>query len=225
MTRYDHRGGKGKLALARRQRPDPGDASQDRGLVATTAAEYAAPTGLAIERRPSLVPVAHEAKAAFAVVRGDTALSRVGGTFGTSKPASRAGEKVMLRWVSEETIPLEHRELVARHMDEVRRSLQLGPVATRWFKPSPDGRGDFVYTAPKGGMLPAAITPNPTATGERGYIGLNASMRGEDLVRGAVAHELRHVWQIRLRELLEDVRWCEADADQWAASYLAEAAS
>lgn len=160
-----------------------------------------------------------EPAAGYTVVPGDTELSRVGGTMGTDLPASREGELLMLRWVDEATVPDDHKAFVQGHVERVSQMLDLVDVPVRWFDLARDGRGDFVYPARKAGVLPAAVTPNP----EHGHpvcIGLNATLRGDRIVAGAIAHELRHHHQIRLRQLLMDPESCERDSDRWAGTYL-----
>lgn len=144
-------------------------------------------------------------------------------------------------WVNERTVPVEHRCLVRWHVNRAARSLGLaGPVYIRWFAPvapweaKPAGSFldalaeawqrfgqeviPFVSEGPD--ELPAGVTL-PSWLAPR-TIALNASLRGERLLIGVIAHEVRHVAQDVLRLRLDDPSECERDAGRFAARYMQE---
>ncbi len=65
--------------------------------------------------------------------------------------------------------------------------------------------------------LPAWLAPRTIA--------LSASLRGDRLLIGVIAHELRHVAQDELRMRLQDLEACERDAERFAAAYIAQEVS
>ncbi len=130
--------------------------------------------------------------------------------------STEAGQIIRMSWIPQERIPREHRAWVRRHTDRAAKALGLGHVDVRWFGPS-SGAPGFRMRSLGAGMLPVGVTPDDYP----GAIALNAYIRGER-VAAVIAHEVRHLAQQALLEQLSHRGEREADADRFAAAYVAQ---
>jgi Zn-dependent protease with chaperone function len=128
----------------------------------------------------------------------------------------KAGQILPLVWVPDDRIPPEHRAFVIHHADRAAQLAGLeGTVHVRWYEPA-IGAADFGFPAERDGEIPAGMSPDLPMT-----IGLLASLRGE-LVPAVIAHEVRHLAQNHVRDLLNSETFIEDDANRFARAYLAE---
>jgi hypothetical protein len=161
---------------------------------------------------------------------GGLAGAKLSGTASVDMAPTEAGQVVYLSWVSEDRIPAEHRKFVRRHTDRAARLMGInGHVKIRWFGPAVNG-GDFTGVAPFADALPMGVMPADAACCPEHdrqqaldfpmTIALLAGARGE-MVAAIIAHEVRHLAQHILGEMLGSQAAREEDADHFALAYLA----
>lgn len=132
-------------------------------------------------------------------------------------PTEIPGQMVRCSYVPDELIPPDHRAFVRYHVDRVSDWLGLGHVTVKWFGPTPRGaEPDFLAPSPEANRVPAGMV-SPT---EPMTVVMNASARGDGLIV-VIAHEVRHVQQHLLLAKIRTPELREADADEFAAFYMA----
>lgn len=129
-----------------------------------------------------------------------------------------AGDCRLMSWIDEADLPAEHVGLVRPIVDRAANVLGVGPITIRWYAPSKGPVGDFSVMTEVDGELAAGCTPPEDYA--RNTIGINALMRGDQILEVVAAHEVRHVWQSQMKRILLDAEACEADANAFAAAFL-----
>ena len=155
-------------------------------------------------------------------------------------PTQRTHQQVFQSWVPPRRVPTPHRKFVQRQLDRIGRQNGFDRIDLRWFGPAVDG-GDFwgISTGPDQVPLGLALP------WDRPTIAINVGLRGPAMVLSVIAHEVHHLVQMRAgvtprrtltAELAEQLHAdctperCvadqlrhEADADRYAAEYVASA--
>lgn len=142
-------------------------------------------------------------------------------------PPPRAGEVVGCRYIDPDNVPTGLRHWALLHCSRLAAQLGIDEAGIAWFEPVTVWPAamraltvrldvfDFFDVCQVDGELPAGVTWHR----DPWFISINAGLRGAALT-GVVAHEMRHVWQLR-----QEAEADEADAERFAAHYLEDLAA
>lgn len=154
------------------------------------------------------------------------ASSTLSGTLKHETPALKRGEVAFYSLISPESVPIEHRAYVRRHVDRAACRLRLGHVTIRWFVEVTE----LAIDLKTGAILEPTTWPFEAEQDGEDCGGVvfpaipmtvhfNAHVRGP-IVKAMVAHEVRHVAQLAVLTMLQDAAAKEADAHAFAMAYL-----